>query len=447
MKSLQRQGAMQALELIEDGVMVLDSSRRVAYMNAAASRITGMDFEEARGRSCSSVLRSDKCGTDCLLDRSLRDGGPVESREVQMVDSLGSRRLLSVRALAVAGEDGELQYAVEVFRDLSSSSDLRGMERLGGLYSMNSRMLEIFELVPLLADSESSVLICGESGTGKEVLARAIHDGGPRRDGPFVPVNCAAIPDTLLESELFGHRRGAFTDARSDKPGRFALARGGTIFLDEIGDLSPSIQAKLLRVLQDGTYLPLGATGEESSDARVIAATNRPIEGMVERDEFRADLYYRINVVRVDLPPLRQRMEDVPLLVEHFISRFNARLDRQVEGVTDAALSALMAYDYPGNVRELENIVERAFVLCRQGSLDLRHLPRGLVGGAAPAPGVDGLERLEASYIMNALRRNGWSRVRTARELGIHKTTLYRKMKKYDIQPPSSGGSGAASDR
>ncbi len=445
MENLIRRGLLQVLELLDDGVMVLDAGRRVAYMNAAASRITGMDPEEARGATCSRVLRSDHCGGECLLDRSLARGGPAESRQVQMVDALGSRRLLSMKALAVAGEGGELEYAVEVFRDLSSSRSLRGLERVGGLYSMNSRMLEIFELVPLVADSGSSVLLCGESGTGKELLARAIHDTGPRRDGPFVPVNCAAIPDTLLESELFGHRKGAFTDARADKPGRFSLARRGTIFLDEIGDLSPAIQAKLLRVLQDGTFLPLGAVSEESTDARVIAATNRPIDGMMEEKEFRPDLYYRINVMRIDIPPLRERMEDVPLLVEHFVSRFNAELDRSVEGVTDAALSALMAYDYPGNVRELENIMERAFVLCREGSIGLRHLPREMVGGAMKAEGADGLERLEASYLMNALRRNGWNRAQTARELGIHKTTLYRKMKRYGIEPPAGDGSGGAS--
>ena len=446
MESPAGRGLLQALELLDDGVMVLDSRRRVIYMNAAASRITGIDPEEAAGMQCSQVLRSDRCGSDCLLDRSLSGEGPVESRQVQMVDALGSRRLLSMKALAVAGGDGELEYAVEVFRDLSSSSSLRGLERVGGLYSMNSRMLEIFELVPLVADSGSSVLLCGESGTGKELLARAIHDTGPRSEGPFVPVNCAAIPDSLLESELFGHRRGAFTDARADKPGRFELARGGTIFLDEIGDLTPAIQAKLLRVLQDGTFLPLGAVEEERTDARVIAATNRPIDRMVEEEEFRADLYYRINVVRIDIPPLRERMEDVPLLVEHFVSRFNAELDREVEGVADAALSALMAYDYPGNVRELENMIERAFVLCREGRIDLKHLPPGIVGGGTPQ-GQDGLERLEASYLMNALRRNGWNRAQTARELGIHKTTLYRKMKRYGIRPPDGDGSGDAPAR
>jgi PAS domain S-box-containing protein len=439
-------GALQALEILEDGVMILDGDRRVVYMNPAASRITGLDRDGAEGMRCSEVLRSDRCGGDCLLDRSLASGKVSESRRVQMVDALGSRRLLSMRAMAAADADGGLAYAVEVFRDLSSSAGLSGIEQVGGLYSMNRRMLEIFELVPLVADSGSSVLLCGESGTGKELLARAIHDSGPRSGGPFVPVNCAAIPDTLLESELFGHRRGAFTDARSDKPGRFELARGGTIFLDEIGDLSPAIQAKLLRVLQDGSYLPLGAVEEERTDARVIAATNRPIEDMVDAGEFRADLYYRINVVRIDIPPLRERMEDVPLLVEHFVSRFNAALDRDVEGVTDAALSALMAYDYPGNVRELENVIERAFVLCREGQIDLRHLPGKLVGGAKPpAEGEDGLERLEASYLMNVLRRNGWNRARTARELGIHKTTLYRKMKRYGIEAPSSG-SGRASE-
>jgi transcriptional regulator with PAS, ATPase and Fis domain len=284
----------------------------------------------------------------------------------------------------------------------------------------------------------TTVLVRGESGTGKELVARAIHQFSPRRDGPLVVVNCGALPDTLVESELFGHKAGAFTDAKSDKPGRFALAHGGSIFLDEIGDISTALQARLLRVLQDGTYEPLGGTETLRSDARVIAATNRNIEEMVESGEFRRDLFYRINVVTIELPPLRERRGDVPLLVDHFIERFNQLRGKEVSGVAPDVLEILVRHDYPGNVRELENIIEHAFVMCRSGLIRRRHLPDSLRGGrAAREEAPRSLDEAEAAFLRSALDRNGWNRAATARDLGIHKTTLWRKMKRLAIEPPS----------
>ncbi|MBS0013909.1 MAG: sigma 54-interacting transcriptional regulator, partial [Desulfobacterales bacterium] len=284
----------------------------------------------------------------------------------------------------------------------------------------------------------------GETGTGKELLARAIHDLSPRNKGPFMAVNCGALPDTLLESELFGYKAGAFTGANQDKPGRFARANGGTLFLDEIGDISPALQVRLLRVLQEKQVEPLGGTAPVEVDVRVIAATHQDLEKMVADGEFRQDLFYRINVIKIDIPPLRKRKEDIPLLVSHFIERFNRMQARAVKGVSGEAMALLMTHDYPGNVRELENRIEHAFVLCENGWIEPRHLPEG--GGSIKASGStaanfqDAVNAFEAQLIREAMRENGYNRLKTARSLGIHKTTLFRKMKSLGIAFPEYDG-------
>ncbi|MBN2430055.1 MAG: sigma 54-interacting transcriptional regulator, partial [Acidobacteria bacterium] len=284
----------------------------------------------------------------------------------------------------------------------------------------------------------------GETGTGKELLARAIHNESPRRNGPFVAVNCGALPDTLLESELFGYKAGAFTGAERDKPGRFALARGGTLFLDEIGEISPALQVRLLRVLQDKVFEPLGATRSESTDARIITATNQDLTELVKKGSFREDLYYRIHVVLLELPPLRRRKEDIPLLVEHFIARFNRLQHKTVTGVTSGVMSLLMAHDWPGNIRELENLVERAFVLCHEGTIRSEHLPDQFTPhlSAGDTPGkMQAVKRtLEAQVIRDALKRHHYNRAATARDLGIHKSTLFRKIKTLGIELPERDG-------
>jgi transcriptional regulator with PAS, ATPase and Fis domain len=288
------------------------------------------------------------------------------------------------------------------------------------------------------------VLILGETGTGKELVARTIHSLSPRSKGPFVAVNCGALPDTLLESELFGYKAGAFTGAAKDKPGRFAVARGGTLFLDEIGDVTLPMQVRLLRVLQERTYEPLGGTRSETADVRVIVATNKDLAEQVRRGAFREDLYYRVNVMRVELPPLRLRKEDIPALVEQFIARFNRLQQRSVQGVSPEALSMLMAHDWPGNVRELENAIERSYILCGEGFIGLEHLPEELTArGSARASGTRmraARELLEAHAIRKALERNAGNRLAAAKELGIHKSTLFRKIKRLAISPPPAGG-------
>ena len=309
---------------------------------------------------------------------------------------------------------------------------------LGDMLSKNHEMQRLFDILPHVAESDSTVLIEGESGTGKEVLARAIHSLGSRQNKPLVTLSCGALPDTLLESELFGYKAGAFTDARKDKPGRFAMAEGGTIFLDEIGDVSPALQLRLLRVLEERTFEPLGATESVKADVRVVAATNRSLADLVKAGTFRQDLYYRINVVRLSLPPLRRRREDIPLLMEHFIARFSRLQDRDIAGVSPEVLQILMTHDYPGNVRELENIIEHAFVLCRGSFILPDHLPESLgrTGGPESPSRSRVLREMEGGLLYETLRRNGWNRRVTAKELGIHKTTLWRKIKRFGLDVP-----------
>ena len=436
------------LESISDGVFTVDSEWRVTSFNRAAEQITGVPRREAIGRRCGDVLRSSLCGPECALQRTLKSGRPIIGKSAYIVNAAGARIPVSLSTAVLKDARGRIVGGAEVFRDLSEleilRQELEGRFHAGELTSRSPLMQRLFEVLPVIAASPSTVLIQGETGTGKELVARTLHAMSPRKDGPFVAVNCGALPDTLLESELFGYKAGAFTDARKDKPGRFALAKGGTLFLDEIGETSPALQVRLLRVLQERVYEPLGATKPERADVRVIVATNRDLLARCREGAFREDLYYRINVVRVELPPLRRRAEDVPLLAEQFIARFNRLQGRRVSGLAPEALSLLMAYDWPGNVRELENAIERAFVLCPSGRIGVEHLPETITGArtGSPAPEGAGLrdvrKAIDAQAIRAALERNGGSRVAAARELGIHKTTIFRKINALGLVFPTA---------
>ena len=429
------------LDCIADGVFTVDLDGRVTFMNRAAEEITGFRADEAMGRPCSEVFQAGICATDCTIRRAREEDRPV-ARRVRILDRQGRPVTVSVRATALRDVEGAVIGGVETFRDLTEEEELRkavlGRYTFHDLVSKSPGMHEIFAILADVAEADSTVLIEGESGTGKELVARAIHDLSSRREGPFVIVNCGALPDTLLESELFGHVRGAFTDARRDRPGRFQMAHGGTIFLDEIGNVSPALQVRLLRVLQDGVFEPLGATRSARSDARVVAATNARLTDRVEAGSFRMDLYYRLNVVRLQLPPLRERREDIPLLVDHFCRRFRARTGRAIEGVDDAVIETLMRHDFPGNVRELENIIERAFVLCRGPLILNAHLPPELLArlGDVSESEPRSLKEHEEQVIRATLRRRDGNRQATAGELGIDPSTLWRKMKRYGIREP-----------
>jgi len=387
------------------------------------------------------------CGAECSLQQTLNTGKPVIGKSGYIINSDGNRIPISISTAVLRDGHGRVIGGAETFRDLSEvellRQELEGKFRVGDLSSRSPLMQRLFEILPAIAASPSTVLILGETGTGKELVARTLHSLSPRNQGPFIAVNCGALPDTLLESELFGYRAGAFTGATRDKPGRFALAKGGTIFLDEIGEVSPALQVRLLRVLQERTYEPLGAVKSETSDARVIVATNRDLTEQVRRGLFREDLYYRVNVIRMELPPLRRRKEDIPLLAEQFIARFNRLQQKTVPGISAEALSLLMAHNWPGNIRELENVIERAFILCNEGQIAIGHLPEELRAHNTAETNCDvrsAHDILDAQAIRASLERNAFNRLAVARELGIHKTTLFRRIKKLGITLPEQDG-------
>jgi PAS domain S-box-containing protein len=436
------------LDSINDGVFTVDRQWRITSFNRAAEQITGVKRKQAIGRPCCEVFRASICETACALRQTLATNRPVVNKAVYILDAQGNRIPISISTAAFKDERGEVIGGVETFRDLSLVDDLR--KELEAKYSFadivgrSASMRQVFQILPQIAESDSTVLIEGASGTGKELFARAIHNLSRRRGKRFVALNCAALPDTLLESELFGYKAGAFTDARQDKPGRFALAEGGTIFLDEIGDISPAMQARLLRVLQERVFEPLGAVEPIKTDVRVIAATNKDLAKLVRKGTFRDDLFYRIHVIRLALPGLSERREDIPILIEHFIGKFNRLQGKDVVAVSDQVLARLMEYEYPGNVRELENLIEHAFVLCRGGLIEMSHLPphlRGPATGEAPTHGAAiTLEAMERLMIADALRRHGGNRTAAARQLGINPSTLFRKLKSLEIDPPKTEG-------
>ncbi|MFA5182360.1 MAG: sigma 54-interacting transcriptional regulator [Syntrophales bacterium] len=434
------------LDSIADGVFTVDHDWRITSFNRAAEEITGVSREEAVGQSCREVLKADVCDRHCVLRYTKETGREVINRTVHIINAKGRRLPVSISTALLKDETGEVIGAVETFRNISREADLR--KKLEGKYtfqdiiSKSHKMQDLFDLLPDVAASTSTVLLQGESGTGKELVARAIHQLSSRKNRSFVAVNCAALPDTLLEAELFGYKAGAFTDAKKDKPGRFKLADRGTLFFDEIGDISPAMQVRLLRVLQEKTYEPLGGVESIRHDARIITASNRDLQGLVREGKFREDLYYRINVLKLVLPPLRERMADIPLLVDHFIRMFNALQNKTLQGVDGEALACLMAYDYPGNIRELENIIERAFILCKSEMITKFDLPEFFRSEAeekqaATPEQSSSLREMEAAFLANALKKNQWHRAQTARELGIHKSTLFRRIKSLGIRIPS----------
>jgi PAS domain S-box-containing protein len=436
------------LESISDGVFTVDKDWKVTSFNRSAEKITGVSREEAIGRQCSDVFRASLCGVDCALQQTLESGRPVIGKSAYFISAEGQRVPISISTAVLKNRAGDVIGGAETFRDLSEvealHQELDARCSLGDFVSHSPLMHQLFDIIPAVAESPSIVLILGKTGTGKEVLARAIHEHSHRSSGPFIAINCGALPDNLLESELFGYKAGAFTGAVRDKPGRFALAKGGTLFLDEIGEVSKALQVRLLRVLQEHTYEPLGSVQSEHADVRVIAATNRDLSAMVKAGDFREDLYYRINVARLELPVLKKRKEDIPLLVDRFIEKFNMLMRKNVEGISVEALSLLIAHDWPGNIRELENSIERAFILCNEKTIDISHLPDELrLCCSQKNRNIDihsAHQILDAQSIQSALERNNYNRLAAAKDLGIHKTTLFRKIKKLGIPLPVQDG-------
>lgn len=436
------------LESISEGVFTVNHEWRIMSFNRAAEEITGIPRQEAIGHFCWEVFRSNMCEGDCALKRTMKEGKSFVSTSTYIINSEKQSIPIGVSTSLLKNEQGEVLGGVETFRDNSLVEELRrelsGSFRRGDMVSRSQVMNRLFTVLPQIAESDSTVLIEGETGTGKELMARALHDLSPRKDQAFVAINCGALPDTLLESELFGYKAGAFTNAAADKTGYFAAAAGGTILLDELGETSPAFQVKLLRVLEDKTFQPLGSVDKQKTDVRILAATNRNLDQLVAEGGFRQDLFYRINIVRLPLPALRERSEDIPLLIERFILKMNRIRGKALTGISTEALEVLMHHGYPGNIRELENIIEHAFILCSQGDIGVEHLPAHLAVQPFPAGPADAIhasvELAEAECIRAALARNGYNRAATARELGIHKSTLFRKIKKLRISLPGIDG-------
>jgi len=432
------------LDSITEGVFTIDGDWTITSFNRAAEKITGIPRRQAIGRRCAEVFRASMCETDCALRETMISRETRINRSGFIVNSEGRRVPVEVSTSLLKDERGRIIGGVETFRDLTVLEELRkrleGRFELGDMVSRSPLMRKIFDMLPLVSANDTTVLIQGETGTGKELLARAIHSLSRRAKGPFVAVNCGALPDTLLESELFGYKAGAFTGADRDKPGRFALAKGGTLFLDEVGDITPALQGRLLRVLQEKIYEPLGDTRSNKADIRVVAASNRDLADLVQKGTFRQDLFYRLHVVRLDLPPLRKRKEDIPLLTDHLIKQLNTLRKRNVTGIRPPAMAILMGHDYPGNIRELENIIEYSFVLCPDGKMiEPRHLPeefRIRMVRLEKNPMKASLRAVEAQAILEALRNHHGNRLEAARALGMHKSTLFRKIKALGLAPP-----------
>jgi len=431
------------LSSIADGVFTVDSNRVITSFNPAAEKISGIPATKAIGKRCFDVFHSDIC-EECPLGETLKSGVEVIDRLVNIINNLGERIPISISTAILQDDDGNILGAVETFRDLSAIENLR--KELDKKYSFEDiiskspKIHRLFAILPDIAESESSVLIQGPSGSGKELFALAIHNLSPRKDNAYVVINCGTLPVQLFESELFGYIRGAFTDAKRDKKGKLTLANHGTVFFDEIGDLPLPTQVKLLRLLQQREYEPLGGASPVKADIRIVAATNHDLKKLVAQGKFRDDLYFRLAVVKFELPPLRNRREDIPYLVDHFIKKFNARRGKNIISVAPEVMNILLKHDFPGNIRELENIIEYGFVVCKESIIQVEHLPAELIqpnetGSIEKQIKSTSLFKTmnEQNQLESALAKHNGNISKTAIELGIHRTTLWRKLKKFNI--------------
>jgi PAS domain S-box-containing protein len=443
--------------VLREGVVLLDRDLRVRDLNVAAERILGRPASELVGQQACSLFGEGDCPRDTLAD-SLTSERPILDFQTTVHLPGGRRGHVVLSSAPLISPRRDADGVALIIGDVTEETRLRRQtvqrDRLGGLVGSDRRMRQLYDLIAQVAPSEATVLIRGESGTGKELVARALHARSARADGPFVSVNCSALAETLLESELFGHVRGAFTGATADRRGRFEQARGGTLFLDEIGDVSPTVQVKLLRVLQERTVERVGDSRPIPVDVRVVSATNRDLEALLAGGQLREDFYYRIKVVRLDIPPLRERREDIPPLAIDLLARHGA----PGVALSPGALSRLMNHAWPGNVRELENALQHALVLRGDGPIQPEHLPpeigtgsgageTGAEAGAAghsdpladPRAALRAVERGsedERDLLARTLESVGWNRTRAARRLGIDRTTLWRKLREHRLRAP-----------
>lgn len=426
-----------------EGTFTIDEDWNVTSFNTSAEKITGYKENEAIGKKCWEIFNSAICRNGCHMEQTLKKGKPTIGNELEIMNKTGRKVPIRVNSAILRNNNNKKIGAVETFLDVSEiknlSEHLDERFKYENIVGKNKEIKQIITVLESVAQTDSSVLITGESGTGKELAARAIHLNSIRRTGTFAAVNCSAFAESLIESELFGHEKGAFTGAVKTKVGRFELANGGTLFLDEIGDLSLTVQTKLLRVLETREFERVGSNKSIKIDTRIIAATNKNLEREIEAARFREDLYYRINVMNIHLPPLRERKDDLPILVSHFIEKFNEKFNRNIKHFSSSAFDILMEYNWPGNIRELENVIEHCFVLCSSDVIQIEHLPKRLREGdfhsstSLSSNKLSHIKDAERTIIINTLKKYYGSRSKTAEELNIHPTTLWRKMKKLNI--------------
>lgn len=438
----EEQSLKNILDNIDIGIFTVNRGGLITFFNTAAEKISGYDRSQVLGQPCHIVFESDEAHDVCMLKDSIAKGISQGSHQGRMIDKDGVPVPIRAHYAALRNEKGIIIGGLATFHDLTLVHQLH--QAVSDRYSFfdmigkSPSMQKVFDMVPAVSQSDTTVLIQGDTGTGKDLMAKIIHSSGRRKDKPLVKINCAAIPETLIESEIFGYAKGAFTGADRDKPGRFEEADGGTLFLDEIGDLPLGLQAKLLRVLEDKEFYPLGSRHTRKVDVRIISATNQRLEELIQQRLFREDLFYRLNVVRLELPPLRERRDDLPLLIRHILRKLCAARGVVLPVISRSAMQFLLNYSYPGNVRELENILEHALMLSREGSFELEHLP-DYVRHPEPATKEQTDNRTgpplpeEARLIQKTLRRYNHHRGKTAEDLGIDRTTLWRKMKRYGI--------------
>ena len=432
---------------VNEGIITVDAKMSIRQMNASAAEILGVPVNSA-GQPFAEAFPRGLEQAESALEETLRAQTRIVDRRIELAIPGHDERVIIVSTDPLVNEAGVFIGAVLMIRDVTRMTRLeRQIEetlQYRDMVGKSAKMQTIFGLIKDLAETDTTVLVYGESGTGKELVAAALHHSSARENGPFLKVNCAALSENILESELFGHVKGAFTGAVKDHRGRFESANGGTILLDEIGDISPRLQLRLLRVLQEREFERVGSSKPIRTDVRVIASTNQNLEEKIRVGEFRQDLYYRLNVVRIEIPPLRERREDVPLLVERFVKRFNGTLKREIAGVSPEAMELLMRYQWPGNVRELENCIERSFIVCHDSVLLPKHLPHEIAQTKSPSfphglsthPEAGG--ESERDRIVGALDRTDWNIAKSSRLLGVARNTLYQKMKALHISRPNN---------
>jgi PAS domain S-box-containing protein len=454
--SLEKENLMLAiLDTINDGVVTIDFNMRITCFNRAAERITGYSVKEAIGRPCIDIfcaganIDRSKCLADCTMKMAVTEGKPI-TRKKKIVNKNGEVLTISSTATILYDLDGHPIGGMSTFVDITAFEKLKeecqGRKYiLGNIIGKSTKMMEIYELIDSISESRANVLIQGETGTGKGLVASAVHFSSMNRKGPFVHVNCASLPENLLESELFGHVRGSFTGAVSDHQGRLELAQGGTLFLDEIGELSPAMQAKLLKVVEEKQFERVGGSKTIVADVRIISASNKDLEKAIKNGAFREDLYYRLNVIPIHVPPLRDRFEDIPFLIEHFIEKLNTNTTKNIQGVSSDVLDFFLKYSWPGNVRELENVLEYSFLHCKENYIDVPHLPPGcrlFKEQTADVPEAhllssstngDSSKLINLNGLLKTLEVCRWNKIETARQLQVSRTTLWRMMKRYGL--------------